>query len=438
MGTQYGTISIFNVAALTVPGADPLLTTFTTSRPNAEHGAVRDMAFSPGPVDLLAWTEDRGRVGVADIRTGFDSRQILYLDREDDFEHVDVTDRSTIDPRLLEQRNDRAETILSNLAETLENRQGGQSEGQEPLGRYNLPLNQEETAVLEAIQDHRRRQEQYNSTSTRTGTESGGNGNSNGGSGSGNGSGSGTGTGTRSPWAERAARSTLTPDGARPRERTASVSRAVNEILDTIRDQRERNRDGQERLRTRGDEYTTTERRRYATLSGRTSGPAFGTGSSERRALISRLMSNANPASSGSWDNVEALYDDPSSNSGDPPPPPPPDQSTSAVLTHSFRIFADAQRRLHRAAYLMRDWDENPSRRIFGSYMSHIRPGPYDTAGLAWNESGDFLLAKAPVVMRDTRRLLMLSSRFVGAENGIYEFRVNVFGRRLSPSITLS
>ncbi|KAL2023362.1 hypothetical protein VTK56DRAFT_2719 [Thermocarpiscus australiensis] len=379
VGTQYGTISIFDVAALTVPGVDPLFTSFTTSRPNAEHGAVRDMAFSPGPIDLLAWTEDRGRVGVADVRTGFDSRQILYLDREDDFEHLAATDRSTIDPRLLEQRGDRNDTLSSSVANTLDlsldSRQNRQSEGSESGARYNYPLTPEETAVLEAIQGFRRHHEQ----TRRTGTDSNSINNSNS---NGSGSSGETGTGTRSPLAERATRSTLTPDGTRTREPTASVSRAVNEMVDNIRDQRERVRDSQERvLRMRED--STAERRRYAgyavnPFTGATTslGP-MALGTSERRALV-RLALNTNPASSSSWDNVEAV-----------------------------------------AAYLMREWEDHPARRVLGSYTSsRLRPEPYDTAGLSWSVNGDVL--------------------FVGAENGIYEFRVNLFGRRLSPSITLN
>lgn len=364
VGTQYGTISIFDVAALTVPGADPLLTSFTTSRPNAEFGAVRDMAFAPGPVDLLAWTEDRGRVGVADVRTGFDARQILYFDRDDDFEHLSVTDRSTIDPRLLE-RSERSEGSSSSSA-TLDPSQGGRqnrsSEGQDPLGRYNIPLTPEETAVLEAIQDFRRRQDQYGSTSSRTGAEGGGNGNDNGGGGS------------------------RTAEGTRTRERTASVSRAVNEILDNIRDQRERIRDSQERLRTR--EESTAERRRYAAtpLSGLATvlGTA-GFGNSDRRSLVWRLIPISNPSSSsGSWDNVEALYDPSPSSSNQQPNDP-------SVQLIDFRAYADSLRR-HRAAYIMRDWEESPTRRILGTFMpSHIRAGPYDTAGLSWSENGDRL-----------------------------------------------
>lgn len=381
MGTQYGAISIFDVASLGVPGVNPLITSFATSRPNAEFGAVRDMAFSPGPIDLLAWTEDRGRVGVADIRAGFDARQILYLDREDDFEHLMVADRDTIDPRLLEQRgdqNDRSEALLASFANAVESRR---SDGQPPLARYNIPLTAEETAVLEAIQDFRRRQDQYSAAPNRTGAESGSNSNSNSGGGSGSGTDTNAGAGSRPPWAERAAR---TVEGTGTRERTASVSRAVNEILDNIRDQRERIRDSQARLRARED--NNAERRRYAAnpLSGlNTALGTAGSGTSGRGALVSRLMANTtNPASSGNWDNVEALYEP--SPSGNQPP-------ETEFLRTADRAHADSVRR-YRAAFLMREWEENSSRRVLGTFMtSHSRPGPYDTAGLSWGENGGVL-----------------------------------------------
>jgi uncharacterized membrane protein YgcG len=380
VGTQYGVISIFDVTALTMQGVEPLVTSFSTSRPNGEFGAVRDMAFSPGPIDLLAWTEDRGRVGIADVRAGFESRQILYFDKDDDFEHLAVTDRGTIDPRLLEQRGERAESLLSSLASALdpsgESRQNRQSEGQTSLARYNIPLTAEETAVLEAIQDYRRRQDQYGAGSSRTGAESSSSSSGN------NGGGSGSGTGSRPPWAERASRTTA--EGTRNRERTASVSRAVNEILDSIRDQRERNREAQERLRARED--TTAERRRYAgsPFSGPNGRPTGRVTSTEVLARLAALNNRtSNPTSSSGWDNVEALYD-PSPGGNEPQEPIP-----SIII--DLRANADTRRRF-RAAYLMRDWEENPSRRVLGTFMSsHSRPGPYDTAGLSWGENGDVL-----------------------------------------------
>ncbi|EAQ87985.1 hypothetical protein CHGG_04604 [Chaetomium globosum CBS 148.51] len=419
VGTQYGTISIFNVAALTVSKANALMTAFSASRPNAEFGAVRDMAFSPGPVDLLAWTEDRGRVGVADIRTGFDSRQILYLDKDNDFEGLTVIDRGTIDPRLLEQRTDRNEYSLegfSAAAGSNAENQASRSEDQAILSRYNIPLTAEETGVLEAIQDFRRRQDQYGAAGNRTNTENNGSNTNNNPSNNtsnnpSNNSGAAGGSATSSrppPWAERSGRAAENARG----ERTASVSRTVIEILENIRDQRERIRDTHERLRTRED--NTAERRRYAAspLSGLNTalGPA-GSGAVGRSALVSRLMANTtNPASPASWDNVEALYDP--SPSGNVP------RETVPSRTVDSGPSANPVRR-YRAAYLMREWDENPTRRTLGSYMTaHSRPGPNDTAGLSWSENGHSL--------------------FVGAESGIYEFSVNLFGRRLSPTITFS
>ncbi|KAK4177011.1 hypothetical protein QBC36DRAFT_372735 [Triangularia setosa] len=462
VGTQYGTISVFDVAALDEPGADPVCAVFTTSRPNQDFGAVRDMAFSPGPIDLLAWTEDRGRVGIADIRTGFDSRQILYLDQDGDFEHLPVADRDTIDPRLIEEfRRERGDILSSNFASTLDlgpgERQSRRPDVREALERYNIPLTAEETVVLEAIQGSRRREmvaleavegarrrpEQWMSSAPlpRATSNSGGTNESGTGSGSatatgsGNGSGAANGAGTsstRSPWAERSTRSSLTPNATRTRDRSASVSRAVDDLLGNVRDQRERLRDNlrirEEQTRTARESYSSTsnttttttggnliaDRRRYAApLSSRPPVSSNRPDNSDRRALVSRLMANANPASSASrWDNVEALYGGPSS------------QLIISLLTTANipttsssedAALTNLQRRI-RAAYLMRELEESPTRRMFGSILpSHIRPEPYDTAGLSWSDDGEIL--------------------FVGAESGVYEFHVNKLSRKLCPSI---
>ena len=426
MGTQYGTISIFNAAALAMPGMNALITSFDTSRPNADFGAVRDMAFSPGPIDLLAWTEDRGRVGIADIRSGFDARQILYLDKEDEFEHFTVTDRGTIDPRLLEQRVERGDSLLSNFASALdsssESRQNRlrQPEGPTPLARYNIPLTAEETAILEAIQDGRRRQDQYNASSGRTAPDRNGNGSN----------GSGT-SAPRPPWAQRAAREAL-----RTREHAANVSQAVNDVLDSMtQQQRLHSRDTVERLRAR--EESAAERRRYAapntttTSTTTTSPPSFGPNNTSattaaasaasaavaggglggamaarflaevqaRDAAAATERSGAGPrGAAAGWDIVETLYGD-----SDPVGAPPREresgggQAAAAAATVLPRILdlrgpADLARR-YRVAYLMREWEETPGGRQLGTFLAspHARPGPHDTAGLAWGEEGGVL-----------------------------------------------
>ncbi|KAH6607460.1 hypothetical protein Trco_003773 [Trichoderma cornu-damae] len=149
VGTQHGTISIFNATQLADDTVDPLITTFQCSRPNSVPGAIRDMAFCPGPYDLLAWTEDRGRVGIADMRHNFMVRQIIDLNKESEYEHINIFDTQTIDPRLLETRMTRGEPSQPPL--TAANSFHAQM--------LHQPLTSAETRVLEAIQGERRRRE---------------------------------------------------------------------------------------------------------------------------------------------------------------------------------------------------------------------------------------------------------------------------------------
>jgi hypothetical protein len=112
VATQYGVISVFETVTLMMENTS-IPVTFTTSRPGPETGAVRAMEFSPGPYDLLAWTEASGRFCVADVRNMFLSRQLVMLDSEaDDVEKVVVLDRPAghdsmvIDPRLRTSRHE--------------------------------------------------------------------------------------------------------------------------------------------------------------------------------------------------------------------------------------------------------------------------------------------------------------------------------------------
>ncbi|KAF5017236.1 hypothetical protein F66182_10857, partial [Fusarium sp. NRRL 66182] len=152
IGTQHGTISIFNAALLADPDADPLIKTFQSSRPNSGPGAIRDMAFCPGPFGMLAWTEDRGHVGLADMRSNFVIRQIVNIE-EPVFEHINILDRNTIDPRLLEGRRDRRENTLGSGNGDTSRRRG------DALDMLNTPLTANETLVLEAMQLGRRSRE---------------------------------------------------------------------------------------------------------------------------------------------------------------------------------------------------------------------------------------------------------------------------------------
>ena len=156
VGTQHGTVSVFDAALLSDLDADPLMTTFTSSRPKSGSGAIRDMAFCPGPFEILAWTEDRGHIGLADLRSNYVVRQIVDINVDSDFEHLNILDRNTLDPRLLDRRGDRRE---SNLASALGGNNLSEAQRRRPTDRVeslNSPLAPNELMVLEAIQGNRR------------------------------------------------------------------------------------------------------------------------------------------------------------------------------------------------------------------------------------------------------------------------------------------
>ncbi|KAI1459317.1 hypothetical protein F4805DRAFT_455800 [Annulohypoxylon moriforme] len=171
VGTQYGTISIFDAVALKDPDSEPLITYFNSDRAPEESGAVRDMAFSPGPHDLLAWSEHRGRIGVADARTNFKRRQIIPLQNHQGFNHYSLNDSSsTIEPSLLASHGEpnrfgTGRSVGGGPGSLLE--RWGRAVSDRPLpnpessntARVNQPFTSDEVAVLEAFQSDRRRRE---------------------------------------------------------------------------------------------------------------------------------------------------------------------------------------------------------------------------------------------------------------------------------------
>ncbi|RKF55440.1 putative wd domain containing protein [Golovinomyces cichoracearum] len=92
VATQYGIISVFDKEEIFAPP----VSIFTSSRMNdSGEGYVRVVEFCSGSFDLLAWTESKGRIGVADVRDLFVSRQILFLDPTnlEDVEKISINDR---------------------------------------------------------------------------------------------------------------------------------------------------------------------------------------------------------------------------------------------------------------------------------------------------------------------------------------------------------
>jgi hypothetical protein len=426
VGTQYGMISIFRTESF-LEREDALVTCFASSRPETSEGAVREMAFCPGPFDLLAWSEDRGTVGVADLRSNFFSRQTLHIDDEDAYEHVDTSELApVVDPRLLAASHDRSDPS-SNLASSLDISSDGrrpsrtssylldrlernhpmdelrnltrQTQAQtqaalnanrdllarteatlessrEALDRYQYPLRPDETQVLEALQEHRRRRELREQQRERTREQQRNSIQDY--------------ISTRLPYTYRAgSRAAGTADDTRTRERSASVSRAVNDLLGNIQSQRERLRETQREERARIRATAEAERRRSPALAlgsslqrptttgarstadaFATDGPNAASGLSNANERMQRMW--ASPLSGSGWDSLEELYRISFEPGG---------------TSDSDRIAALGNLVAQREQTLMGDGDDP---------LAHIRLRAYgsgpvqsdETAGLAWSEDG--------------------------------------------------
>jgi hypothetical protein len=90
VASECGYITVFDMEKLLnhpmveepIPvGEAPIIVT-PSSRPDVDNGpgAVRAMTFSPSPYDLLIWMEGQGRICVADLRDGLQTRQVVHLD----------------------------------------------------------------------------------------------------------------------------------------------------------------------------------------------------------------------------------------------------------------------------------------------------------------------------------------------------------------------
>ncbi|KAL7919202.1 hypothetical protein ACQKWADRAFT_302013 [Trichoderma austrokoningii] len=347
IGTQHGTISIFNATQLEDETVDPLITTFQSSRPNSGPGAVRDMAFCPGPYDLLAWTEDRGRIGIADVRHNFMVRQIIDLNKEEEYEHISIFEQ-TIDPRLLEARMNRGEqppnpplTATSFFTAQM----------------MHQPLTPAETRVLEAIQSERRRRERGNPSLGES---------------------SGQGSGLLP------ATSSFTTRAAAARQGTTS---GQNELMTAYRDHRER---AQERVRN--------ARQLMRESTG-------GNGRADQRWIerINEMMA----ASREQRERQDQSY-----------------LSVLEILQARERSAAENAANEDRPVpgipnQMASRWEESAVRGTLAPDhgVFEVPPSPDNTSGLSWSADGTVL--------------------FIGAQNGIYQLRVDLYARRFYNSISL-
>ncbi|KAA8571980.1 hypothetical protein EYC84_001920 [Monilinia fructicola] len=393
VATQYGVISIFLTELLTDDNADPLVVSFTTSRPNVEHGAVRAMEFSPNPFDLLAWTEANGRIGVADVRDLFSSRQIINIDsRGEGVERVWVTERSS-DPLTIEGRIDarlrayRNESPSDSLANSIPDflgldfdRQQLRSLTRDLTDRHQLPPTVDEMEILQAHRMARRQRDAAREAQTQEGSSRWG------------------------PWdRERSADASVTPpEGSGAIERRISTTDLPSALREFDRERRAVQNEIRRQSSVLNDTIVDGEPNRTT----RTSADTFS--GLERLSLAPRIPTTITyETAPNAWAEFEEIY-----RTHFPRDPQSTLQAEGA--DDEGRTFARRLRQpwrpldaLTRLSLDVRH-DSNLLRR-----EREGRREPVDTMGLAWSE--------------DSRLL------YVGAGDGIHEYQVNLVGRKMFP-----
>ncbi|CAG8961122.1 hypothetical protein HYFRA_00002665 [Hymenoscyphus fraxineus] len=419
VATQYGVISIFETATLAQEDESSLLAVFTTSRPGLEamHGAVRAMLFSPGPVDLLAWTEATGRVGVADVRNLCRSQQLITLDSHSEgMERVIVSDRlgdSVIDPRLRHFRVEPASTASTTpdyLGSDMERRNPRHHLTREMLDRHQAPLTVDELEVLSAHRIARRIRDAAN-TGRETSADT-------------------SNLPRLGHWTDERLSSSTVAGRTRSVERriaNANLPPALREFINPERSTtsirsfiNDRNNDRERRVHlnfefdtqrlsnlrlTAGESSSARDSSESSVIVGTDSTP------SEQLSLIAQtLEATGVDSTSTAWPELEALY------RTRLPLDPPLDRAARVRIE-----IEDDDRRdfAHRLRQPYRPFGElSLGIRDEGvSALRRSRAGAVETMGCRWSEDGRTL--------------------YVGAEDGIYEYRVNVAGRKIFPSLVL-
>ncbi|KAJ1333525.1 DUF2415 domain-containing protein [Microdochium nivale] len=385
IGTQYGTICVFDTGAFDKPDANPLLAYFDSSRSPHESGAIRDMAFSPAPHDLLAWTEHRGRVGVADVRSKFTQRQIISIENHEHFESLALNDRSTIDPRLLDPRSERAAGSSSTLAGLLSPASPGRplpnpGNAESAISRLNQPFTTDETIVLEAVQQERRRRDAAREQRDQEGSLHGGP------------------VWRSADWFDRRQTLSRLLDNDLGGRRAQIIQSSVQSTASSE----------QERERRSAIPRRTASVMQQSTIPGAsTHGQASIGRRGENTSTTNASASRDSPTPWGrqtftaEWTPLGALYS----------------SSASNALNETLR--SDAGRTRRAIPVVNNTWHDDVSsyRRIGRSNSREHSQQPDDTAGLSWSEDG--------------RKL------YVAAEDGLYQLAVNLQGRKLFPDISL-
>ncbi|KFY42348.1 hypothetical protein V494_02475 [Pseudogymnoascus sp. VKM F-4513 (FW-928)] len=386
VGTQHGMIAVYETRHLTRPEKPQPIITFPTTRPNTRSGAVRSLQFSPSsPYDLLAVTEDGGRVIVADVRR-LNTRQVIDIAPDaEGLELVSLSesaDDQRIDPRLQASLDGTGDDSTDSFGSFLDS---GQRRTPHLINHDSHQLTRDETAVLEALQIERRRREREASP-----------------------------TSSNSPWnnvADELLARTRTSDRRLP---SSNLPGPLRDLLssrntDSLRALvLERNQDREQRglpPRRRGVLTAALDpQARDATRANES--PA--TNGDEPPRISLHLPSSLSIHSSPSSAEVDAIYNMALD---------PQDASARLQLGVDEEVRRSTIRHAAELATTRRRQNQPWTSAPFPSSFSPTHPPPEEnqTTGCSWS--------------RDSRTL------YIGTEGGMYEFPVNITNRKIFPSI---
>lgn len=372
------------------------------------------MAFSPGPFDLLAWTESSGRVGVADMRSLYFSRQLLMLDNTDaSIERVQINSKSyrdsLLDPQLRPLQADASSTTTTPdyLGLDFDRRQLHHLHRELGHRGHQTPLTAEELSVLQAHRIARRQRDAASLLQDPSDDQN-------------------------VPRWTRNASSTENTDRQSTRDYLLQRQHLLNHLMDDETQGRERRVQINHLPRRRNSismaaasvgEHDTPPANTSTPGSGSGGGSGSGSGVvNHANSILNRLALLAgrptNSSTSGHpWADLSALMSTRENASY------LPGRSTrlrielegdglrrdsTSDLRRDFELRRDFAHRL-RQPWGSLDFDD-----IVPSTETHRIP---DTMGLAWSEDGRVLYA--------------------GASDGIYEFHVNIMGRKVFPDLVL-
>ncbi|KAI9846840.1 MAG: hypothetical protein M1838_001115 [Thelocarpon superellum] len=177
VSSQDGIITIFAPDRVEEDEEEAIVKIMPSSRARTEPGSIRSMCFAPNPWDLLFCTEQSGRICVMDVRNAFATRQVVLLSTAPDrVERVDMSEdvsvEDSIDPRLrtgpepefvrqyrqslAAQDDAAAATFAADYAEASTERRRLQRQAREESPQ---PFTERERQILDALRTSRERME---------------------------------------------------------------------------------------------------------------------------------------------------------------------------------------------------------------------------------------------------------------------------------------